>query len=113
MFEVEDFKTSNNPYIIKFLNHIDKNYKECYKEYEFIYEDNLEIKHGKIDLMLEYDSYINIIDYKMKNIKDKNYLLQLNGYKNYIEKITKKIVNIYLYSIIDDKLEDINNYSFV
>ena len=113
IFETEDFKTSNNPYIIKFLNHIDKNYKECFKEYEFIYNDNSEIKHGIIDLMLDYDTHIDIIDYKMKNIKDKNYLIQLNGYKKYIEKITKKEVNIYLYSIINDTLKDINNYSFV
>ena len=71
-------------------------------------EDNNEIKHGFIDLMLEYNDYINIIDYKLKNIVDDNYLKLLNGYKNYIEKISSKKVNIYLYSIIDDKLEKLN-----
>ena len=105
IFEVEDFKTSSNPYILKFIKHIDLNYINIFKEYEFIYEDNNEIKHGFIDLMLEYNNHINIIDYKMKNITDENYLKQLNGYKSYIESISNKEVNIYLYSILDDKLE--------
>ena len=108
IFETEDFKNSDNPYVLKFLKHIDNNYINIYKEYEFIMEDNNEIKHGFIDLMLEYNDYINIIDYKLKNIVDDNYLKQLNGYKNYIEKISSKKVNIYLYSIIDDKLEKLN-----
>ena len=108
IFETEDFKNSDNPYVLKFLKHIDNNYINIYKEYEFIMEDNNEIKHGFIDLMLEYNNYINIIDYKLKNIVDSNYLKQLNGYKSYIEKISKKEVDIYLYSIIDDKLDKLN-----
>ena len=51
--------------------------------------------------MLEYSDYIDIIDYKLKNISDEEYIKQLNGYKNYIEKISNKKVNIYLYSILD------------
>ena len=65
------------------------------------------MKHGFIDLMLEYSDHIDIIDYKMKNIDDENYLKQLNGYKTYIEGISNKKVNIYLYSILDDKLKEL------
>jgi len=108
IFETEDFKTSSNPYILKFIKHIDINYLNCFKEYEFIYEEDNEIKHGFIDLMLEYEKAIDIIDYKMKNITDENYLKQLNGYKNYIESISEKEVNIYLYSILDDTLHKLN-----
>lgn len=108
IFEIEDFKTSNNPFILKFIKHIDLNYLNCFKEYEFIYEEDNEIKHGFIDLILEYNDHINIIDYKMKNITDENYLKQLNGYKNYIESISKKSVDIYLYSILDNNLEKLN-----
>ena len=108
IFETEDFKTSNNPYVLKFIKHIDLNYLNSFKEYEFIYEEDNEIKHGFIDLMLEYENYIDIIDYKMKNIIDENYLKQLNGYKKYIESISSKSVNIYLYSILDNKLEKLN-----
>ena len=108
LFETEDFKNTNNQYILNFLKHIDNNYINCYKEYEFIYEEENEIKHGFIDLMLEYNNHIDIIDYKMKNIKDDAYLKQLNGYKKYIESISKKGVNIYLYSILEDDLEKLN-----
>ena len=109
IFETEDFKTTKNPYVLKFLEQIDKDYINVYKEYEFIYEDDKEIKHGFIDLMLEYNFYINIVDYKMKNITDAAYLKQLNGYKKYIETISKKQVNIYLYSILDNKLQILND----
>ncbi len=76
-----------------------------YKEHEFIYNlDNTEY-HGIIDLMIEHENRIDIIDYKLNNIKDDNYLKQLNGYKEYIQKISKKEINIYLYSIISETLE--------
>lgn len=75
-----------------------------YKEYEFIDNDN----HGVIDLIIEHENHIDIVDYKLKNINDNRYKNQLNGYKNYIEKITNKKVDIYLYSILDEKLENIN-----
>lgn len=108
IFETEDFKNSNNPYILKFIKHINLDYINAFKEYEFIYKYENETKHGFIDLMLEYNDHIDIIDYKMKNITDENYLKQLNGYKTYIESVSEKRVNIYLYSILDDKLEKLN-----
>ena len=57
--------------------------------------------------MIEYENYINIIDYKLKNINDESYFKQLYGYKEYIKKVFKKEVRLYLYSIIDKKLERI------
>ena len=51
--------------------------------------------------MLEYDDHIDIIDYKLKNINDEAYFKQLNGYRNYIKKISNKNIFVYLYSIID------------
>ena len=85
------------------LNNISK--AKVYQEYEFMEEDIDEEKHGVIDLMLEYSDYIDIIDYKLKNIDDEAYSKQLNGYKNYIEKLSKKPVNIYLYSIMDERYQ--------
>lgn len=79
-----------------------------FKEYEFIYEHNNIIKHGIIDLMLEYDNHIEIIDYKLKNTTDNAYLKQLNGYKEYIKNKTNKKVNIYLYSLMDKEVIDLN-----
>lgn len=83
-----------------------KNIKNAkiYQEYEFI-DDNLEERHGIIDLMLEYSDHVDIIDYKLKNIDDDAYLLQLGGYRDYIKKIVNKDVYIYLYSLIDAKYQ--------
>lgn len=78
-----------------------------YKEYEFIYNDDNSEYHGIIDLMLEYDDHIDIIDYKLNNIKDENYLKQLNGYKKYIQTLSNKPINMYLYSILSETLENI------
>ena len=103
IFEIEDFNTTTNKYVLNFLNIIDKNYINVYKEYEFIYNDTI----GIIDLILEYDNHIDIIDYKTKNVVDEAYINQLTGYKNYIKSISQKKVNTYLYSIVDDKLENI------
>ena len=76
-----------------------------FKEYEFIYNDDKAEYHGIIDLMIEYEDKIDIIDYKLNNIKDENYLKQLNGYKDYISKISNKEINIYLYSVIGETIE--------
>ena len=73
-----------------------------YKEYEFI-----DSNPGTIDLILEYENIIKIVDYKLKNIDDESYKNQLLGYKKYIEKISDKKVEIYLYSILNEELREI------
>lgn len=74
------------------------------KEFEFISIIDGVKKHGIIDLILEYEDHIKIIDYKLKNVDDPNYLNQLKSYKDYISTITTKKIDIYLYSIIEEKL---------
>lgn len=109
LFEVTDF---NNPVIdseyensiVSFIHKLDLNGSKIYKEYEFIYEEDNEVKHGIIDLMIEYDDHIDIYDYKLKNTSDEAYVKQLSGYKKYIEMKTEKPVNTYLYSIIDEEI---------
>ena len=110
LLELTDFKNINKnissedkEIINNFISNIDLNYLNIYKEYEFIDNNS----HGIIDLMIEYDDHINIIDYKLKNITDNAYIKQLTGYKEYIEKIFNKKVSIYLYSINDNKLEEV------
>lgn len=77
---------------------------KVYREYEFIYEKAGSEYHGIIDLMLEYQDYIDIVDYKLKNVSDEHYIDQLKGYKEYIELVTNKPVNLYLYSIIEGSI---------
>ena len=120
IFELLDFRNMDlslvdNKFIRnkieKFLsNDLLKNISNAniYKEYEFIYNKDNNEYHGIIDLMLEYDNHIDIIDYKLKGITDENYIKQLNGYKEYIEKISNKNVSTYLYSILDEKVLQIN-----
>ena len=94
--------------IINFLNlDIMKDISKgnIYKEYEFIYEKDNKLNHGFIDLMIEYSDYIDIIDYKLKNISDENYIRQLKGYKEYIEYKTNKKCNLYLVSILDSNYD--------
>ena len=71
-----------------------------YPEYEFI--DRKENTHGIMDLVIEKSDKMIIIDYKLKNIDDENYDKQLNGYREFLKKKTKKEVECYLYSIIDE-----------
>jgi len=119
LLELTDFKNPNYENIDKFYQDKIKNFlnqellkninkANILKEYEFIYEENNITFHGIIDLMLEYEDHIDIIDYKLKNINDENYINQLNGYKKYIENKTNKQTNIYLYSILENVIEKIN-----
>lgn len=80
---------------------------KVYKEFEFIYKENGKQMHGIIDLMIEYDNYIDIIDYKLSKTEDEAYINQLTNYKNYISNKTNKKVNIYLYSIMKNKMEEL------
>ena len=107
ILEYTSFYDAKNEYVNKIINHFDKNFINVYKEYEFIDSIDNKIYNGIIDLMLEYDDYINIIDYKLKNISDEDYVKQLYGYKKYIEKISDKKINLYLYSIMLDEVKEI------
>ena len=105
--EVEPFYKNK---IQQFLNLdiLKGNNLKFYKEFEFIYKNNNEENHGIIDLIIESENDIKIVDYKLKNIKDDKYLEQLNGYKTFVETKTYKPVSIYLYSILDNKLEKLD-----
>ena len=87
------------------FQNIDK--AKVYQEYEFIDEEENQELHGIIDLMLVYDDYIDIIDYKLSNIYDEHYDEQLNGYYKYIQKKTDKKINLYLYSLISGNFREV------
>jgi len=109
ILELTNFKDKNitNKYIDNLRNTFQFDNATIYQELEFIYEyENVEY-HGIIDLMLEYQNEIKIIDYKLKNIEDKEYVKQLNIYYNYISSISDKPIKLYLYSIIDNKIKNV------
>lgn len=121
VFEVYDFKNDNlndldigdnyKQHILNFLKHDEvKNIKfaKCYKEHEVRFVKDGSIFHGFIDLLVEYEDHYDIIDYKLSNIDSEEYVLQLNGYKDYVQSEYKKPTNIYLYSICKDVFKKLN-----
>lgn len=78
-----------------------------YKEYEFIdISDQIE-NRGVIDLIIEEDDCLKVIDYKTKNIDDEAYEEQLKTYRDYLKTITDKKIELYLYSIMEEKYKSI------
>ena len=93
------------------------NIKVCklYHEYEFSYidkENGLDM-NGIIDLLVQGVSLDSnrtkylIVDYKLKDVSKEGYVKQMNAYYNYIKEITSEEVEVYLYSIIDEKFTKI------
>ena len=108
LFEITDFhKETQNQNIKKLIDKLDIKSAKIYKEHEFIFSDETNEYHGIIDLILEYKDKIKIIDYKLQNTKDDAYLNQLQTYKKYINQISKKQVQLYLYSILKDELVEL------
>ncbi|MBR2678243.1 MAG: UvrD-helicase domain-containing protein [Bacilli bacterium] len=87
----------------------DKLNSMMYKEYEFLYQEDNTLSHGIIDLLIEQEDKMIIIDYKLKNIDDSNYDIQLNGYRKYIENLTNKKTECFLYSIIDENYREVKD----
>ncbi len=120
VFETFDFSQPSiafntlNPenafYIKRFLSHPElKSIEQAtvYQEYPFTQTLQETAKMGVIDLLIVYQDHIDIFDYKLKNISDEAYIMQLKGYQDYIHDLTQKPVNIYLYSIIDDVIQSL------
>ena len=108
LLEYNDFNIDN-----KYINNIKNKIPNIvnatiYKEFKFYEVINDKTYTGIIDLMLEYENEINIIDYKLKNIDKKEYINQLEIYKNVIKNRTNKIVRTFLYSILEDNLKEVN-----
>jgi len=75
-----------------------------FKEYEFIYEDESKELHGIIDLMILCPNKIILIDYKLSDILNNDYISQMKGYQKYIVQKSEKKVEIYLYSILNETI---------
>ncbi len=106
IFEYEDFNNPVNKHVIDFLNTYGyKKESTVYKELEFTYEKDDKEINGVIDLLIEYPDHIDIIDYKLSNIDDSAYIKQLKEYKECISTIKEKPINIYLYSINNNKCD--------
>lgn len=107
--EMTDFKKDNvsSKYVQQLKNTFDFEQATIYQELEFYFtKDNTEY-HGIIDLMLEYPDEIKIVDYKLKNIDDEAYIKQLTVYYDYVSSVSDKKISLYLYSILDNRIKEI------
>ena len=103
--ELEEFDL-NSELVKRFINHDELKdilNSKMYHEYEFLYNGNI----GIIDLLLEYNNKYIIIDFKTNEIDKEEYYSQVKKYKEYIEYMTSKDTECYLYSIKQDKLKEV------
>ena len=111
VMESIDFKNPNLEYVEdekvkriaeRFINsdlikeHLDW---EFYPEYEYF--DPVLKTFGSVDLLAVGKEGLLIVDYKLKNISDEGYKVQLETYKRNMENIFKKEAECYLYSLVD------------
>ena len=80
---------------------------EIITEYEFTYEKENESITGVIDLLAIHEDEVHIIDYKLRDLSNDNYLKQLNTYKEYISKVFDKEIKMYLYSISTGEIKEV------
>lgn len=74
--------------------------------HEYAYFDEAGNK-SIIDLVLETKDYLYLIDYKLSNTDDENYVNQLNQYKSYLKTITNKEIKVYLYSLFKSEFKEL------
>ncbi len=79
--------------------------KQVYKEFPFSFVTDTRRINGFIDLLIETNDKFLVIDYKLKNIQKEAYISQVQGYMRVIESMTNRPVEGYLYSLIDQTFE--------
>lgn len=105
---MDNYNDREKEVINNFINSdIIKGFINYYSEYEFIYNKDNNHLRGIIDLLLEFEDHYKIIDYKLSNTDDIEYIKQLNGYMDYIESKTNKRVEAYLYSINKNEFKEV------
>jgi len=74
-------------------------------EYEFFDEKN-EV-HGIIDCLIIKNDEIIIVDFKLKNLDDEQYIKQLHVYRDYVKSISDKPIRLYLVSALTGEEREI------
>ncbi len=109
-----DFEVINDRFqkeIVKNVlnNEIFKNIKngKIFKEHEFYMDIEDTTYHGIIDLMIVYDTHVDIIDYKLSNLDKAEYQRQLGVYMNYVKTKFDKEINTYLLSLVKNEIKKV------
>ena len=117
LLEITDFEKKDSGFIkdTRMRKYVDnvlkqeifKNVKNTQVLHEFPFFDERNGLHGVIDCLLIKDDEIDIVDFKLKNLDDEKYVLQLHAYRDYIEQIYKQRIKMYLISAITGEVKEI------
>ena len=75
--------------------------------HEYRFYDEVNDINGIIDLLLIYNNHIDIIDFKLSKIDDKEYDKQLSIYKDYISQISNLPIYTYVTSIFKGDVREV------
>ena len=75
--------------------------------HEYRYFDAENGVNGIIDCLIIRENEIDIIDFKLKNISDSHYDVQLNIYADYVKKISNLPIKKYLISAFDGEVREV------
>lgn len=75
--------------------------------HEYRFYDEVNDINGIIDLLLIYNDHIDIIDFKLSKIDDKEYDKQLSIYKDYISQISNLPIYTYVTSIFKGDVREV------
>ena len=117
LLEIVDYENKNVSFIKegnlrKYVNNVIhsplfQNVKNDDIYHEYAYDDeNLHV-HGIIDCLVKHEDYIDIIDFKLKNIEDEKYVDQLHTYRDYVKTITDLPIKMHLISAITGEVKEI------
>ena len=91
--------------VLKADNFTNVKNEDVLHEYSFYDEKNN--VSGVIDCLIIRNDSIDIIDFKLKNIDDEKYVMQLHTYRDYIKQISDKNIHMYLIAAITGEVKEI------
>lgn len=111
-FETKDTSFITNPKQRRYVDNVLKqkvfdNVKNNQILHEFSFFDEKNGVHGIIDCLVIRDNQIDIVDFKLKNLDDDKYVLQLHAYRDYIKQISPLKINMCLISAITGEVKEI------
>ena len=117
LLEIADYETKDTAFITtpimkKYVNNVlsakvFENVKNNQVLHEYSFFDEKNSLSGVIDCLLVKQDEIDIIDFKLKNLDDDKYILQLHSYRDYIEQISDKPIRMFLISAITGEVKEI------
>ena len=86
-----------------------KDVKNSMIKHEFEFYDEINDVNGVIDCLIVKADMIHIVDFKLKNISDEKYKVQLQIYKDYISQIARgKVIKTSLLSVLSKNVMEVD-----